>query len=181
MNLDGAGTTIEGTGQMSNTGTVRIRNGNKTIKAGTDITKAQGGSFTILGGLTVTNNADTMTIASDLIGANAASTWINAANSTLKVFANVLTTGTLTATAAGNTVEYYGDAAQNVKQTTYYNLAVTGSGGKTTLNADMNMTGNMKITDTLDANGFNITVGRNWTNTGGRFLPGTGRVTFNGS
>ncbi|MFH1319714.1 MAG: hypothetical protein ABII90_03560, partial [Bacteroidota bacterium] len=179
LNLDGAGTVIGGTGTINNTGIVRIRNGDKIIPDITDLAKANGGSITILADRTVTNNGK-MQVGCDLLGATATSTWTNEANSTLEVYEDVLPIGTLTASAGNNTVNYYGDASQNVKQTNYFNLSITGSGGKTTLNANLNTAGKMNITDTLDANNFNINVGGTWLSTG-TFLPGTGKVTFNGS
>jgi hypothetical protein len=55
--------------------------------------------------------------------------------------------------------------------------------GTITLTDDLNLTANLAILSgaTLNSNNKNISVGSNWTNSGGTFTAGTGSVTFTGS
>lgn len=55
--------------------------------------------------------------------------------------------------------------------------------GTITLSDDILLTANMNILSgvTLNSNNKNISLGSDWTNTGGTFTPGTGSVTFTGS
>jgi len=182
IHLDGTSTAITGTGgYISNTGIVRIRNGDKSFPDTSSVTRGGTGNFSILNGITITNSGNTE-IVSDMVGGGAGATWTNTANSTLTVKGDVLITGTLDATATGNTVNYNGDNTQVINQSTsYYNITVSGAGGRTNLGSNLTMAGDMIITDTLDANGYNINVAGDWTNTTGEFIPGTGTVTFNKS
>ena len=52
-------------------------------------------------------------------------------NSTLNIAGPLLATGILNATAAGNTVNYNGTAAQTIKAANYYNLTSSSTGGRT--------------------------------------------------
>ena len=117
VNLTGSGTTIDGTGSVTDTGTVTFA-----------------GTIVISGAITVTNNGTiTSTAAGGITGSVAGSTWTNAANSTLNVSGPLLATGTLTASANPNTVNYAG-AAQTVRLPsagTYFHLTLSGSGSKT--------------------------------------------------
>ena len=56
---------------------------------------------------------------------------MNAANATLKIAGTLLSTGTLTATANPNTIEFNALGNQNIKVNTYFNLTLSNSGTKT--------------------------------------------------
>ena len=149
------------------TGTLSITTADKAIDAGTDLTITP--AFAIAASTTITNNG-TITLVDDLTGGNAASTWVNAANSTLNAQAAVLTTGILTATAANNTVNYSGSGAQSIKQPSssqYNNLTCSNAGTKTFATAGTLTVNNMLTlsdaaildasTNTLDgAGGLNM-------------------------
>jgi formylmethanofuran dehydrogenase subunit C len=67
-----------------------------------------------------------------MTGADATSTWTNAANSTLNYGGtNLLATGTLNASATDNLVHYNGGSGQNIKEGQYYKLSFSGTGSKT--------------------------------------------------
>ena len=159
-----------------------------------------GGQVTISGTINLTNNTS-VTIAGNIIGTAAGSTWINAANSTLNAGNGVLTTGTLTANASGNTVNYMG-AVQTVKPTsTYHNLSLTGSNTKSLSTTTTTINGNLTLGGTASATGVtgltiggNVTLGSgttfangtfthnvagDWTNNGAIYTPGTGTLNFN--
>ena len=107
---------------------------------------------------------------------------------------------TLTATAAGNTVNYNGTVAQTVIGTPYYNLSFSNSGAKTTPttvtvggnwdvgapatlstnSTNITVAGNVTGTGNITSGTGNITLGGNWTNSG-TFTKGTGTVTYNGA
>jgi LPXTG-site transpeptidase (sortase) family protein len=95
--------------------------------------------LTATGAVTNTGN---LTVASTLAGTG---TLTNGANATLNL-AGITTVGTLTATAANNTVNYTG-AAQSVRGTGYFNLTLTGSGVKT-MNTGTSVAGNMLLSGT---------------------------------
>ncbi|OAI52014.1 hypothetical protein AYO46_06810 [Betaproteobacteria bacterium SCGC AG-212-J23] len=105
-----------------------------------------------------TNNATV--IAGSVVGANAAgSVWTNAANSTLEVTAALLATGTLNASANGNTVRYNVNAAQAIKLPSsgqYYDLEMSGGNTKTfaagTYNILNDLTINTGVTATANTN-----------------------------
>jgi hypothetical protein len=107
-------------------------------------------SVTVGAGVTLTNN-NTLTCATTLAGAGLT----NSAAGTLNLGGTTPIT-TLTATAAGNTVNYNGAAAQTIKPTTYSNLIVSGSGAKdntgTTSAATITVTGvTLTNTGTINA------------------------------
>ena len=184
IHLDGIGSTISGNGTIGNTGTIRIRNGDKTIESTSTLTRAGTGDIRILSDISVTNNGSLST-GSNLVGSNAGSTWTQGPNSSLSASQDVLTIGTLNASATGNTVNYNGTSTQQIKEPSvggYYNLANNGS-DSTKLNINTVISGNVTIGagKVLDANGFNINVTGDWTNSGGTFSPGNGSVTFDAS
>ncbi len=168
LNLTGpSGSTISnsGTGSITGSGTINITTANKTISTGTILTINP--IVAIATGIKVTNNG-TITLTNQLNGGNAASTWVNAVNSTLNSASSILSTGTLTAIANPNLVNYNGAGAQNIYPTTYHNLTVTSGNtafvtGTTIVNNDLNValgtasvgafaltvTGNANITGTL--------------------------------
>ncbi|MDP1538283.1 MAG: hypothetical protein Q8L95_13980 [Burkholderiales bacterium] len=108
---------------------------------------------------TRTNNTTT-SIVGNLTGS---STLTNAANQTLHIGGNASGITGLNATAAGNTVNYNGTAAQAAENTTYHHLTISNTTGPVTLPGNINIQGNL-IND-------------------GNFEPATGNrtVTFNGA
>ena len=131
-NLVNAGTFNAGTGIHTLAGTSKTIGGTVAIP-----------SLTITG--TYTNN-DVLTINTRIGGAGGL---IQAAGATLNL-GGTATNATLTATAAGNTVNYFG-AAQTVKATAYENLVLGGSGVKTltsvsTVNGNLTMDGTASAT-----------------------------------
>jgi hypothetical protein len=138
MSWKNDGNSITGSGTTSGTPVLQAE-GNKDILASASLTLFR---IHIFSGKTVTNNG-TMTL-TRLTGIDGTSTWTNATNSNLTVLQDLLTTGTLTATASGNTVTYGGNSAQTVKLTTYHHLAFSGSGTKT-IGGSMSVQGNLIV------------------------------------
>ena len=211
-NIGAGGITINPGGNL--TGTVNgvlATTGNFTINAATTSTSVRvqmqtTGGQTIngtgsLGRLIVnstTTNTGNLTVTTALTGT---STLTNGANATLNIGGTSTITG-LTATAAGNTVNYNG-AAQTVKATNYNNLTLSGSGAKALPNAawavnDLTLLGtatattriattvagnlNVQSGTTLTVAGFNFTV--NGTTTVGGTLAhssATGTKTYTGA
>ena len=174
--LSGVGTNLGGTGTIdpsngSGVGTFQMTGGNKTISSSAVLTLANADFNIVTSGISVTNFGS-ITIDSDLIATDGTNNWINSTNSTVKVEGTLLSTGTLIATATGNTV-YYNDSTgtQNVKDPSgsqYYNLTIGGNGTKT-MQANTDIDGNLVITDNgvLDitaGNNYSLTVGGDWTN-----------------
>ncbi len=127
ITLNGAAMNIDGTGSIDNPVTIISA---KTIPSGANLTF--NGAVTMSGGLTDVTNNDTVTFNSTLNGTTNP-TWTNAANSTLNYGEATLfaTSGTLTATALGNTVNYNGTSSQTIKATTYNLLKINNAAGAT--------------------------------------------------
>jgi uncharacterized repeat protein (TIGR01451 family) len=177
-----------------------VISGDRSIAGGADL--LFGGNFTVSASSTVTN-LGTVTILNSLNGTSA--TWINGANSSLAVGGNVMTSGTLNASASPNTVSYNG-LGQTVLATTYHDLILTTPGftpglktmptGLITVNNDFTISGAANVTPanaisvdgdftltgtaTFDAGGYAYPVLGNWTQSGGTFTAGTSIVQFNG-
>ena len=104
--LDGVNTEISGTGTITNTSRLRMRYGNKTIPAGTRLSKPAGENY-IEGNVVVTNYGE-ITFGYRLFAANATSVWINEEGSVLNSGGygadGIMYQGTLVASAANNTV-----------------------------------------------------------------------------
>ncbi|MBI4947052.1 MAG: T9SS type A sorting domain-containing protein [Bacteroidetes bacterium] len=111
---------------------------------------------------TITNNG-TVTLKTITDAGTATSVWVNGANATLNISEALLSSAAavLTATAAGNTVNYNGSIAQTIKATSYYHLKYTGSN-----------------TGTL---GGNTNIAGDFTVSSGTFAPSTFTTTFNGT
>ncbi|MBI3811724.1 MAG: hypothetical protein HY283_05915, partial [Nitrospirae bacterium] len=153
ITLNGSGTTIDGTGTITHTGTKTITN-DKTISASASLTVS--GTLALSTGTTVTNNSVITVV--NITGTDGTSAWTNAVNSTLNVSGALLATGSLTANANPNTVNYNGTGAQTVKGTTYYHLTINKSSGTATLGAATTVNGNLTITSgTLSDGNFQIT------------------------
>ncbi len=130
-----------GAKSISNSGTVTL-NAAANFASTANITIA--GTIAIASNISITNNGTvTTTGTGGITGGNSNSTWVNAANSTLNFGGNttsLLSTGTLTNTASGNTINYNG-TAQTCKVQNYVNLSFGGSGTKTC--ATTTVTGNL--------------------------------------
>ncbi|MBN4051534.1 hypothetical protein JYU16_01845, partial [bacterium AH-315-M05] len=181
LTLEGINTTISGTGSFTNTGGITINTGAKTILNTAALTK-NSGDITI-DAVTVTNNGS-ITLGGSIIGVGAA-IWTNTASSTLNIGGALLTTGTLSASSTGNTVNYNGTGAQTIKTPSgtpaqYHHFTSSTSGTKT-MGAALDINGNLTITTaTLASGGFNINLAGNWINSGG-FTAGANTVIFDGT
>lgn len=108
----------------------------------------------------------------------------NGANATLNIGdPGSISISTLTASAAGNLVNYNYYGSQTIKSATYYHLTLSGSGTKS-LAAATTINGNLAISSgtTLDvaSNSNNVTLGGDFTNDGS-FNPRAATVLLNGS
>ncbi len=155
-------------------------------------------NLTVTGAGVTATNTGTLTVGTALAGTG------TLANTGMLNLGGTSLITTLTASAAGNTVNYTG-AAQTVKLpsgSTYANLTLSGSGIKTMPAAAMVVTGNFSLSGTatataaaaltvggnftigagttFTAGAFNHTVSGNWVATG-TFNAGTGTVTLNGT
>jgi len=143
--LNGTNKNIDGTGNITNTGTFTLSGGAKSILSTANLSFS--GVIAISGAITITNNG-TVTTSTNITGSVAGSTWVNAANSTLNISGALLATGTLTASANPNTINYNG-AAQTVKATaTYHHLTLSGSGVKTLTTTSTAVNGTLTLSGT---------------------------------
>lgn len=133
-------------------------------------------------GVTLTNSG-TLTVATALSGTGGMT---NSASGTLNIGGNSAIT-TLTASAAGNTVNYTG-AAQTVKAATYHHLGLSGSGTKTltgvsTVNGNLTMSGTASATTASAFSiGGNLVVGAGTTFTSANFTNSvTGTTSVSGT
>jgi hypothetical protein len=184
ITLSGTNRTINGTGSITSTGNFTMSGGAKTILATANLTITGriviGSGFTAV---TVTNNGTITSISTNGITASLTnSRWVNATNSRLNIAGPLLTTGTLTANANLNTVNYNGTtAAQTVKATTYYNLTITKVTQIATLAGATPVNGNLTISSgTLAASTYAMTIGGYFVNVG-TFNGNTGSVTMSGT
>ncbi|MBM4054748.1 MAG: hypothetical protein FJ264_08775 [Planctomycetes bacterium] len=125
------GITHNGTTFSSGTGVCTFDTNSQAID-GTTTPITFTGTIAITGAITVTNKKTvTTTAAGGITGTVAGSTWLNDENSTLNVTGPVLATGTLNASASGNTVNYNGTVAQTIKAATYVTLKTNNTAGAT--------------------------------------------------
>jgi len=178
--LTGINTSIGGIGTIHEDD-LAIMNGNKTIVASSNLTKAFG-TITIYPGVTVTNKG-IITVGGDIIGQSASAIWINASNSTLNIRGILLATGKLNASATGNNIRYYGAVSQNIKTAlgnNYYNLILESSGIKN-LMANIFINGDLILNSgPFYSNSNTIYLRGNWVNTGS-FNEASGTVVFDGN
>jgi hypothetical protein len=188
-----ANSPVEFRGGINNSGTFNAGNGIYTFDTNA---QALTGTITIpsvtVTTVTLTNNG-TLTVGTALAGSGGLT---NGAAGTLNIGGTSGIT-TLTATAAGNTVNYAG-AAQTVKATIYVNLGLSGTGAKTTTGITVNgiftVGGDNTVTvsavptygavATLQYNKtLAFTAGVEWpatfSGTGGVIIGGTGTITLN--
>ncbi len=180
MVLIGGGTTLGGTGVINIQNKVIDFQGDVTILAITDLTVL--GKAQLDNGVTVTNNG-AISFDNNVDGQNAASTWINAANSVLKSEGKIMNTGVLVANAADNEVEYFKKGNVDITTpapATYHHLTISGTGDKT-MQADLAIDGNLTINSgTFDCDNFNINIRGDWNNYAD-FNEQNAQVTFDGT
>ena len=187
--LTGVNTSISGTGVMSGSGDLEISGGNKTIKAGSALSKTAGDLDIVDPSIIITNNGS-ISLSNNLTALNGSDQWINAPNSSLTVGGSLLSSGLLNATGSGNTVNYNGTGAQTVKLpdgSQYHNLVISNSSsallaGNTIIQGDLSITGTAQLDVT--ANGYNINLGGNWNSASGNadpFVERDGQLTLNGA
>jgi Domain of unknown function DUF11 len=172
------------TGNITNDGTINSGTGVYTL-SGTS--KNIGGANAVpISSVTITGsytNNGTFTVATALSGAGSLT---NGTNDTLNIGGTSAIT-TLTATAAGNTVNFTG-AAQTVHTSNYYNLSLSGSGTKTLQTGTTTVSGNLNLSGTVSTTivvgltiGGNLLVGDGSTFTAAGFaLTVTGTTTVGG-
>jgi hypothetical protein len=154
------------------------------------------GTLLTITGVTLTNNG-TITATTALSGTGGLT---NGTTGMLNIGGTSGIT-TLTATASGNTVNYF-MGGQTVKSTNYYNLTLSGTGtdvlqaGTTVIGGTLTLSGTISTTmvtgltisgnlnigtgTTLAASTYALNVSGDWSNSG-TFTCGTGTVTLNGS
>jgi|GEM_PF-3203778 len=170
ITLSGNAATIDGTGSITNSSTIDITT-DYSINSTAVLTIPS--IIAISSGTTVTNNgAIVSTNPTGITGVDATSEWINAGNSSLTVAGNLLTTGTLTTSASGNTVTYSGATGYIVSPATYYNLIISASGTSTTLAGAVTVNNSLTINSSTFDMGSYLTMssGSSITNTGGQIM-----------
>lgn len=184
------GITHNGTTFTGGAGTQTFANNDQVIGGTSSINF--GGAVAVAANRTVTNNnTSVVTIAGNLTGGNANSIWVNGANATLNYggAAAPMNTSRLTASAAGNTVNYMRAGTQTVKlqNATYFNLSLSGNntktigtGGSQTLTVAGNLTIGAGVTYNGTTRNPAVNLAGNFSNSG-TFNSGTGRFTFNGT
>lgn len=151
--LTGNGTTIDGSGIINNINRMNMTAGTtKTILATANLTfTGTNQRIAVPANNTVTNNG-TITLIR-ITGSNATtSKWINATNAVLNISADFLSTGTLTASATNNIINYNGSATQAIKTATYYHLILSNASAKKA-GAPLTINGNFTISGTATFNG----------------------------
>lgn len=102
------------------------------------------GNVTISTGSTVTNNG-IVVVSGTLEGAAASATWTNIGFLKYNNGANLMTTGTLNASADYNTVDYMCNCAQVVRNIDYYNLTITNNTKTMTPSTTRNVNGMLSV------------------------------------
>lgn len=89
-----------------------------------------------------------------------------------------------TYTSTGSTIDFNGSETQTINAFNYYHLTLSGAALKQlsgTVEAAGDITIGTGTTFDVTSSNFGVTVGGNWNNNGGTFIPGNGTVTFNGA
>ncbi|MBC7696568.1 MAG: PKD domain-containing protein [Burkholderiales bacterium] len=162
----------------ANAGTYSLTGSGNTISGSTAMTFS---NVTCTG--TYTNNAN-VSLTSSLIGLG---TWSQGTTGVLNlaILTPSFSVTNFSASAIGNTVNYSLSGNQTIRNPndgSYYHLSASTSATKT-FSVSTIIGGNMAITSsTLDVSisNFNLSVGGNWVNTAGTFVPRLALVTFNG-
>jgi hypothetical protein len=170
---------MSGLGTITGTGTITIGSP-KTIPAGTTLTINP--ILAIANNQTVTNQGSLITT-NNITGGNANSTWINDVNASLTMggtTSSLMSTGTLTATALGNTISFNGSGNQTLKGTTYYNLTAGNAGTKTLGTSTVSNVLTLQGTATLSTTNSLAIGGQIVNNTSGT-LNSTNTISFTGA
>jgi hypothetical protein len=125
ISLTTSSDSLYGSGSMTGTSILEIAGTNKAIASTANLQLKQ---VSILSGETL-NNKGTITVDS-LAGAAANSSFVNFPGSTLTINGPLLATGTFDAGTCPNTVIFNGTVLQIVKQATYCNIIISGTGAK---------------------------------------------------
>lgn len=160
--LTNDGTFTSGTGQYT------FQTAAATVWAGTSGLIFSG---SVAVNATRTNNTTT-TIVGNLTGS---STLTNGASQTLNIGGNANGLATLNASAAGNTVNYNGTAAQIIENATYHHLTISNNTGPVTLNGNTIILGNLVNNGNFDGVTGNRTV--TFSGTAAQTVSGTAPVT----
>lgn len=183
-------------------GTLQFNTAGKTLtivpggSVGTNIFYSFYGSFTIAAGSIISKISTTTSIKTGVtltnlgtytagnVTTSTGAVWVNGASAILTITKTGFMLGrTFTASAAGNSVSLqYASGSVPVTSSGYNNLTIISSGTKTLLSNTI-ILGNFTVnaTNTLNSNGFDISVAGNWTNSG-TFTASAGKtVTFNGT
>lgn len=191
LNSAASGTQFKGTGTLTNVAGLQFNNYDFTIPSTANLSITNTGAVAIANNLVITNNG-TITISGNMTGGNSNSTWINSTSSTLKIGGTLLSTGVLSASASGNTVEYNGTSAQNLKapSSSYYNLTLSDASGSSikTMQSAIDVDNDLTISGTaaldVSASNYTLYVGGDWdvTSTNANpFVERSGTVIFDGS
>ena len=125
ISLTTSSDSLYGSGSMTGTSILEIAGTNKAIASTANLQLKQ---VSILSGETL-NNKGIVTIDS-LTGAAANSSFVNFPGSTLTINGPLLATGTFDAGTCPNTVIFNGTILQTIKQATYCNIIISGTGAK---------------------------------------------------
>jgi hypothetical protein len=181
----GVGTSIDGEGDVKFVVPANSGEGYFEILANTTIASTANITFNCIvelaSDVVITNNG-TISVLYDLLGGNSSTEWVNTSSSRLNTGANLLSTGVLTASAVGNTVNYT-NLDQDVKtpvSNEYYNLEFSYISTKTQ-QSDLTVLGDFTIINgTYDCANYQISLKGDFINEGGFFIQGTGKFIFNG-
>ena len=151
--------TINSGGVWNNSGNCPVSFGGNLANSGTftagGVVQTFTGAGKTISNVTIPNMSVTGTYTNLNVGTLSATTVLSGSGAltnlgTLQI-GGTSTITTLTASAAGNTVNYNGAAAQTVKPTTYHHLTLSGGGAKTmtgvtTIGGDLTITGTATMT-----------------------------------
>ena len=157
-------------------------NVNNTSGFSTSLDLMADGNLAIASNVTMTNSAE-MTITGNITGGNGSSTIVNANGGILNAGSALLITGTLTATAVSNSVNYIGTTgAQTVKATTYHHLGIDKTAQTATISTTMTVNGDLTVTSgSLSVTAGTFTVSGTATIDGTLTMGAATVIDFNGS
>lgn len=156
-----------------------------TISAGTVIDKTSG-STTLYNSASVSNfGSVNMRSGSTILSSSPLTSWTNQVNSTLRVSYPLGTSTVYNFTATGNTVILERQCTQ-IPSLTYYNLTLSESSTKTALGnivvlKDLTRDFISTLSNNLNMNNFDLTIGGNYTNNSNNNIINCGNVMFNGT
>ena len=168
---------ILGNGVISSAGTINLNSNTLTVAAASGLqiqSTVEGGG----GAATIVNNGQ-LTFASGIQNTS----FTNEAGAYVAFQHSNLSTGfSLTASAAGNTVEYgFTNAATSVINTTYHHLTLSTSYGNT-IGSSVDINGDLKINAATTINsGLTLNIGGDWIHTLGSVASLGATVVFDGS